>query len=65
VSLISLHVIIMKNMGKCFRIIGRSKLENMMLFFFGAVGVPDRVPNHISLCGSIISFRREFDQPVN
>ncbi|MEL0117227.1 MAG: isocitrate/isopropylmalate family dehydrogenase, partial [Pelagibacteraceae bacterium] len=33
--------------------------------FFGAVGMPDRVPDHISLWGSIITFRREFDQYVN
>jgi len=33
--------------------------------FFGAVGMPDRVPDHISLWSSIITFRREFDQYVN
>ncbi|GJE71755.1 tartrate dehydrogenase [Methylorubrum podarium] len=33
--------------------------------FFGAVGLPDRVPDHISLWGSLIQFRREFDQYVN
>ena len=33
--------------------------------FFGAVGMPDRVPDHISLWGSLILFRREFDQYVN
>ena len=33
--------------------------------FFGAVGMPDKVPDHISLWGSIITFRREFDQYVN
>ena len=30
--------------------------------FFGAVGWPARVPDHISLWGSLIKFRREFDQ---
>ena len=33
--------------------------------FFGAVGDPARVPDHISLWGSLILFRREFDQYVN
>lgn len=33
--------------------------------FFGAVGWPDTVPDHISLWGSIIQFRREYDQYVN
>ncbi len=33
--------------------------------FFGAVGWPDKVPDHISLWGSLIQFRREFDQYVN
>ncbi len=33
--------------------------------FFGAVGWPETVPDHISLWGSLIKFRREFDQYVN
>jgi tartrate dehydrogenase/decarboxylase/D-malate dehydrogenase len=33
--------------------------------FFGAVGWPEMVPDHISLWGSLIQFRREFDQYVN
>lgn len=33
--------------------------------FFGAVGWPQRVPDHISLWGSLIQFRREFDQYVS
>jgi tartrate dehydrogenase/decarboxylase/D-malate dehydrogenase len=33
--------------------------------FFGAVGWPDTVPDHISLWQSLIKFRREFDQYVN
>jgi tartrate dehydrogenase/decarboxylase/D-malate dehydrogenase len=33
--------------------------------FFGAVGWPQTVPDHISLWGSLIQFRREFDQYVN
>ncbi|MBN9586261.1 MAG: tartrate dehydrogenase [Afipia sp. 62-7] len=33
--------------------------------FFGAVGMPSILPDHISLWGSLIQFRREFDQYVN
>lgn len=33
--------------------------------FFGAVGWPDIVPDHVSLWGSLIQFRREFDQYVS
>ena len=33
--------------------------------FFGAVGDPARVPDHISLWGSLLQFRRRFDQYVN
>ena len=33
--------------------------------FFGAVGWPDVVPDHISLWGSLLTWRREFDQYVN
>ena len=33
--------------------------------YFGAVGWPATVPDHISLWGSLLLFRREFDQYVN
>jgi tartrate dehydrogenase/decarboxylase / D-malate dehydrogenase len=33
--------------------------------FFGAVGWPESVPDHISLWGSIVRFRRALDQYVN
>ncbi|HEX4765201.1 MAG TPA: tartrate dehydrogenase [Lichenihabitans sp.] len=33
--------------------------------FFGAVGWPEKVPDHVSLWGSLLQFRREFDQYVN
>jgi len=33
--------------------------------FFGAVGWPNTVPDHISLWGSLLQFRREYDQYVN
>ncbi len=41
------------------RIIGQDAI------YFGAVGWPEKVPDHISLWGSLILFRREFDQYVN
>ena len=33
--------------------------------FFGAVGWPAKIPDHVSLWGSLLKFRREFDQYVN
>ena len=33
--------------------------------YFGAVGWPATVPDHVSLWGSLLLFRREFDQYVN
>ena len=33
--------------------------------FFGAVGWPAKVPDHISLWGSLLLMRREFDQYIN
>jgi tartrate dehydrogenase/decarboxylase / D-malate dehydrogenase len=33
--------------------------------FFGAIGWPATVPDHVSLWGSLLKFRREFDQYVN
>ena len=33
--------------------------------FFGAVGWPEKMPDHVSLWGSLLQFRREFDQYVN
>ena len=33
--------------------------------FFGAVGWPDKIPDHVSLWGSLLKFRREFDLYVN
>jgi len=33
--------------------------------FYGAVGMPNIVPDHISLWGSLVQFRRRFDQYVN
>jgi tartrate dehydrogenase/decarboxylase/D-malate dehydrogenase len=33
--------------------------------FFGAVGWPAKIPDHVSLWGSLLQFRRAFDQYVN
>lgn len=41
------------------------RLQQYDAIFFGAVGWPDKVPDHISLWGSLLKFRREFDQYVN
>lgn len=43
----------------------KEKIGRHDAIYFGAVGMPDRVPDHISLWGSLIRFRREFDQYVN
>jgi tartrate dehydrogenase/decarboxylase/D-malate dehydrogenase len=43
----------------------KQQLDGCEAIFFGAVGWPDTVPDHISLWGSLLKFRREFDQYVN
>ena len=43
----------------------KQKIGKHDAIFFGAVGMPDEVPDHISLWGSLLQFRREFDQYVN
>jgi tartrate dehydrogenase/decarboxylase / D-malate dehydrogenase len=43
----------------------KDKIGTHDAIFFGAVGWPATVPDHISLWGSLIQFRREFDQYVN
>ncbi|NQW07006.1 MAG: tartrate dehydrogenase [Candidatus Pelagibacter sp.] len=43
----------------------KDKIGNHDAIFFGAVGMPDIVPDHISLWGSLLQFRREFDQYIN
>jgi len=40
-------------------------LVNFDAIFFGAVGWPATVPDHISLWGSLLQFRRGFDQYLN
>ncbi|RZI40989.1 tartrate dehydrogenase [Herbaspirillum sp. HC18] len=43
----------------------RAQIEDCDALYFGAVGWPARVPDHISLWGSLLKFRRDFDQYVN
>ncbi|AEA22958.1 tartrate dehydrogenase [Pseudonocardia dioxanivorans CB1190] len=40
-------------------------LRGFDAIFFGAVGWPEVVPDHVSLWGSLLQFRRRFDQYVN
>ena len=41
------------------------QLSGFEAIFYGAVGWPASVPDHVSLWGSLIQFRRRFDQYVN
>ena len=41
------------------------QLKGFDAIYFGAVGWPASVPDHISLWGSLLKFRREFDQYAN
>ena len=43
----------------------KAQLQGMDALLFGAVGWPATVPDHVSLWGSLLKFRREFDQYVN
>jgi tartrate dehydrogenase/decarboxylase/D-malate dehydrogenase len=43
----------------------KAQLQDMDAIYFGAVGWPDTVPDHVSLWGSLLKFRREFDQYIN
>ncbi|WP_110686059.1 tartrate dehydrogenase [Salinicola aestuarinus] len=40
-------------------------LSGFDAIYYGAVGWPDKVPDHVSLWGSLLQFRRHFDQYVN
>ncbi len=54
-----------KKNGKMLPSDWREKIENHDAIYFGAVGDPSKVPDHISLWGSLLKFRREFDQFIN
>ncbi len=43
----------------------KAQLSGKDAILFGAVGWPATVPDHISLWGSLLKFRREFDQYIN
>ena len=43
----------------------KQRLADCDAIYFGAVGWPDTVPDHVSLWGSLLLFRREFDQYIN
>ena len=43
----------------------KEKIGKHDAIYFGAVGDPSKVPDHISLWGSLLKFRREFDQYIN
>jgi tartrate dehydrogenase/decarboxylase/D-malate dehydrogenase len=43
----------------------KAQLEGLDAIYFGAVGWPATVPDHVSLWGSLLKFRREFDQYIN
>ena len=43
----------------------KARLSGSDAIYFGAVGWPEVIPDHISLWGSLLKFRREFDQYVN
>ncbi|KAH6886165.1 hypothetical protein B0T10DRAFT_490773 [Thelonectria olida] len=43
----------------------KATLSKFDAIYFGAVGMPDQVPDDVSLWGSLLKFRREFDQYIN
>ena len=43
----------------------KAQLSSVDAIYFGAVGWPAAVPDHVSLWGSLLKFRREFDQYIN
>lgn len=43
----------------------KAQMQPMDALLFGAVGWPATVPDHVSLWGRLLMFRREFDQYAN
>jgi tartrate dehydrogenase/decarboxylase/D-malate dehydrogenase len=43
----------------------KAQLQGQDALLFGAAGWPATVPDHVSLWGSLLKFRREFDQYIN
>ncbi|MDC1093300.1 tartrate dehydrogenase [Pelagibacteraceae bacterium] len=54
-----------KKKGKMLPDDWKDKIGKHDAIYFGAVGDPEKVPDHISLWGSLLKFRREFDQYIN
>ncbi len=51
--------------GKMLPVDWKDQIGGHDALYFGAVGWPEKIPDHISLWGSLLLFRREFDQYVN
>ena len=43
----------------------KDKVGGHDAIYYGAVGWPEKIPDHVSLWGSLLLFRREFDQYIN
>ncbi|WP_156949823.1 tartrate dehydrogenase [Simplicispira psychrophila] len=43
----------------------KAQISGHDAIYFGAVGWPEKIADHVSLWGSLLLFRREFDQYVN
>ncbi|MBU1361040.1 MAG: tartrate dehydrogenase [Gammaproteobacteria bacterium] len=43
----------------------KDKIGGHDAIYFGAVGWPEKIADHVSLWGSLLLFRREFDQYIN
>ncbi len=43
----------------------KGRLMDQEAIFFGAIGWPETVPDHVALWESLFKFRREFDQYIN
>ena len=54
-----------KKTGKMLPDDWKEKIGSHDAIYFGAVGDPSKVPDHISLWGSLLRFRREFNQYIN
>lgn len=54
-----------QNGGKMMPDDWETTLKAFDCIYFGAVGDPKRIPDHVTLWGSLLLFRRQFDQYVN
>lgn len=51
--------------GRMLPIDWKDQIGSHDAIYFGAVGWPEKIADHVSLWGSLLLFRREFDQYVN